>query len=99
MRKNGKMQRVVMGILATMFVASLVLAVVSHAAYAAPPTPPHPLTYCWDEYKWSDCMSTYYCAPYPGPTRFLFKRQCCFVPTYGVVCGEWRSTGVGRCGC
>jgi hypothetical protein len=39
MRKNGKIQRVVMGILATMLVASLLLAITSLVAFAEPLTP------------------------------------------------------------
>ena len=90
MAKYSKMQRVVMGILATMFVASLVLAVASHIAYAAKPTPPRPLTYCWWEYKGVQCLYQPNCYPPCWNEEIGYKRQCCYLPRYGVTCTGWQ---------
>jgi hypothetical protein len=62
MRKNGKIQRAVMGILAAMFVASLVLAVASFV-WPAPVSAEH---YCfWRVFKSCNgdcmCMECYVC--------------------------------------
>jgi|Deesub1362B_J571_1020462.scaffolds.fasta_scaffold25664_2 hypothetical protein len=89
MRKNGRIQKVTMGILATMLVASLVLVVVSHVAYAAPPTQLQPLTYCWWEAD-ERCVSSFHCHLIGRRELQVWIRQCCYVPGYGVTCTGWR---------
>jgi len=61
MRRNDRMQKVVMGTLATMLVASLVLAVASFVW----PTPVHAEHYCYITCKWI------------GQCMFCCTKECC----------------------
>ncbi|MEW6233585.1 MAG: hypothetical protein AB1566_14915 [Chloroflexota bacterium] len=77
MLKHDKMNRVIMGVLAVMLVASLVLAVASHVAYAAPSTPPQPLTYCWDYYT-----GLWMCDTHTHQYWQYWCHRCCNEPDY-----------------
>jgi hypothetical protein len=90
MGKNGKMQKVIMGILATMLVASLVLAVASQVQVAF-------AIHCWYG-TWTHCSWTTECPPYPGRVTDVYIRQCCHVPGYGTFCTPW-SYSHSDCGC
>lgn len=87
MRKNGKMQRVVMGILATMLVASLVLAVVSFARPAPTYADVQPQDFCYRqkmcsacEGGWRYCMWCWVCCPIYPPCKWscgdVFDERC-----------------------
>ncbi|GEM_PF-1214781 len=94
MAKRAKMQRVVMGILATMFVASLVLAVVSFV-WPAPVSAEYWESCTWDcSRDW--CEGCLYCYEkkigiyqgYPNPhcTSEVCYRECFVYPYYCPGC-------------
>jgi hypothetical protein len=83
MLKRDNMQKVAMGVLAVMLVASLLLAVASFVWLpSAQAAPPRPLTYCWEEEGSPWCYdhaiwqcTYYYCCNHPD----LCPQGCCLV--------------------
>lgn len=87
MAKRGKMQRVVMSILATMFVASLVLAVVS-LVWPAPVSAEYYET-CFDWHCYSQyCDGCMFCEEYKWAIWQGYPNPHCAGPCY-LQCFSW----------